>query len=208
MTRPEPKPGGRGSPEEEPSKPGAQPEEGDWEERRSEQTCHALGRAWPSQVQHFPGSLLLNVDYLSRYPPRQKYHVGTLKSVHTDPEVLGAAPTALQRKDAEAGRVFKPLREEQGKKRFLPEEKLLPERRTRQPDRNRSLEDNEVQKRRRASPERIRRKATGRREGANRPATLWEEHGPVRPLGVVKIRENWGDVEVVKENEEKESTEL
>ncbi|KAJ1191047.1 hypothetical protein NDU88_000364 [Pleurodeles waltl] len=74
---------------------------------------------------------------------------------------------------------------------------------TGQPDRTRSLEDDEVQKRHRASPERSRRKATGRRKGANRPATLWEEHGQVRALEVVKVRENRRDREVVKENEEK-----
>ncbi|KAJ1186807.1 hypothetical protein NDU88_003587 [Pleurodeles waltl] len=44
-TRPEPKPERRPGLEEALSKPGGQPEEGDWEERRSEQTSHFLGRA-------------------------------------------------------------------------------------------------------------------------------------------------------------------
>ncbi|KAJ1119750.1 hypothetical protein NDU88_007935 [Pleurodeles waltl] len=51
---------------------------------------------------------------------KQKYPGGTLKSIHTDLEVLGAAPTALRRNDVEAERIFKPVREEQEEEGFSP----------------------------------------------------------------------------------------
>ncbi|KAJ1112692.1 hypothetical protein NDU88_000953 [Pleurodeles waltl] len=49
-SRPEQTPGERCRHGETPSNPGVKPEEGDWKERRSEQTAHTLGRAWPRQV--------------------------------------------------------------------------------------------------------------------------------------------------------------
>ncbi|KAJ1218681.1 hypothetical protein NDU88_006258 [Pleurodeles waltl] len=45
-------PGGRQRCEGRPNNPGETPEKGDREERRSEQTGHALGRAWPRLVKY------------------------------------------------------------------------------------------------------------------------------------------------------------
>ncbi|KAJ1110881.1 hypothetical protein NDU88_008227 [Pleurodeles waltl] len=49
--RPERKSGRRRHQGEAPSNPRVKPEEGVWEERRSKQTGHVLGRMWPSQAQ-------------------------------------------------------------------------------------------------------------------------------------------------------------
>ncbi|KAJ1142370.1 hypothetical protein NDU88_008696 [Pleurodeles waltl] len=91
---------------------------------------------------------------------------------------MDAAMVTFRRKGAEGETVFKPMQYEE--EDFLPEEKTWQQRRTGAPDQNRNPEEDEVPKRRRASPECSWRKATGRREGANRKATLWEERGSIR----------------------------
>ncbi|KAJ1157335.1 hypothetical protein NDU88_010049 [Pleurodeles waltl] len=90
------------------------------------------------------------------------YPGGTSESVHPGPQVIGAAATNLWRRRRRR-RGFKTRAERA--KMFSPRGEY------------------NATKRHRATLERSRKKATGRRDGANRPATLWEGRRPGRGSG-------------------------